>query len=120
MKGFQGFALGWTSHHIGVPFHIFETSRKIKPLGAGINLQPSAVRELIDLGLHQVLMGIGVETRDYRFYTKTGRKSGPNRADATQDTSGHNFLFTAGIFKLHFMKRCWNALDKAAFQQDTD
>lgn len=74
MKGFQGFALGWTSHHIGVPFHIFETSRKIKPLGVGINLQPSAVRELIELGMHQVLMDIGVETKDYGFYTKTGQE----------------------------------------------
>ena len=69
-----GLCLGLTSHHIGVPFHIFETNRKIKPLGVGINLQPSAVRELIELGMHQILMDIGVKTKDYRFYTKTGQE----------------------------------------------
>ena len=70
--GIAGLCLGLTLHQIGVPFHIFETSRKIKPLGVGINLQPSAVRELIALGLQHVLEDIGVETKDYGFYTKTG------------------------------------------------
>ena len=64
-----GLCLGLALHQIGVTFHIFETSREIKPLGIGINLQPSAVRKLIDPGLHQVLMDIGVETKDYGFYT---------------------------------------------------
>mgnify|MGYP001463369820 CR=1 FL=1 len=58
--GIADLCLGLTLHQIGVPFHIFETSREIKPLGVDINLQPSAVRELIDLGLHQVLMDIGI------------------------------------------------------------
>ena len=70
--GIAGLCLGLTLHQISVPFHIFETSRKIKPLGVGINLQPSAVRELIALGLQHVLEDIGVETKDYGFYTKTG------------------------------------------------
>ena len=69
--GIAGLCLGLTLHQVGVHFHIFETSREIKPLGVDIDLQPSAVRELIDLGLHQVLMDIGVETKDYGFYTKT-------------------------------------------------
>ena len=59
-----GLCLGLTLQQIGVPFHIFETSRETKPLGVGINLQPPATRELIDLGLHQLLMDIGVETKD--------------------------------------------------------
>ena len=67
-----------------------------------------------------MLTDISVEAKDKVFYTKIGRKSGPKRADARQDTSSHNFKFVADIFKSHFMKRCWNALDKAAFQQDTD
>ena len=42
------------------------------PLGVGINLQPSAVRELFALGLEARLGEIGVPTRDYGFYTKKG------------------------------------------------
>ena len=73
-RGIAGRCVGLTLHQIGVHFHIFETSREIKPLGVDIDLQPSAVRELINLGLHQVLMDIGVETKDYGFYTKPGQE----------------------------------------------
>jgi 5-methylphenazine-1-carboxylate 1-monooxygenase len=70
--GIAGMALGLTCHQIGIPFRIFESNEELKPLGVGINLQPSAVRELYDLGLEHLLSGIGVKTRDYGMYTKTG------------------------------------------------
>ena len=44
--GIAGLALGLTCHQIGAPFKIFESVDEVKPLGVGINLQPSAVREL--------------------------------------------------------------------------
>lgn len=61
-----------TCYQIGLPFKVFEQVREIKPLGVGINLQPVAVRELFDLGLETELDEIGVRTRDYGMYTKTG------------------------------------------------
>lgn len=70
--GVAGLTLGLTCHQIGVPFRIFEVSAEIKPLGVGINLQPTAVRELMDLGLGDALEGIGVRTRDYGLYSKRG------------------------------------------------
>ncbi len=70
--GIAGLALGLTCHQIGAPFRIFESVDEVKPLGVGINLQPSAVRELFDLGLEPHLGDIGVRTRDYGMYTKTG------------------------------------------------
>ena len=70
--GIAGMALGLTCHQIGAPFRIFESATEIKPLGVGINLQPSAVRELFDLGLEDGLDGIGTRTRDYGMYSKTG------------------------------------------------
>jgi len=70
--GIAGLTMGLALHHIGVPFHIFETVRVPKPLGVGINLQPPAVRELFALGLEDLLGTIGVATRDYGFYTRTG------------------------------------------------
>jgi 2-polyprenyl-6-methoxyphenol hydroxylase-like FAD-dependent oxidoreductase len=70
--GIAGLTLGLTLHQIGAPFRIFEAVRDLRPLGVGINLQPNAVRELIDLGLGADLDRIGVRTRQYGFYTKTG------------------------------------------------
>jgi 2-polyprenyl-6-methoxyphenol hydroxylase-like FAD-dependent oxidoreductase len=70
--GIAGLALGLTCHQIGVPFKVFEAVREIKPLGVGINLQPTAVRELFDLGFEYLLPTIGVKTRDYGMYSKKG------------------------------------------------
>ena len=70
--GIAGLTLGLTLHQIGVPFHIFEAAREIRPMGVGINLQPNAVRELLDLGLEDELDAIGVKTRQYGFYSKHG------------------------------------------------
>ena len=70
--GIAGLTLGLTLNQIGVPFQIFEATRDPKPLGVGINLQPPAIRELYALGLAPMLDQIGVQTRDYGFYTKTG------------------------------------------------
>ncbi|KUJ76472.1 hypothetical protein AVO45_11815 [Ruegeria marisrubri] len=71
--GIAGLSLGLTLHQIGVPFRIYEAVREIKPLGVGINLQPNAVRELLDLGLGEELDEIGVKTRQYGFYSKLGK-----------------------------------------------
>jgi 2-polyprenyl-6-methoxyphenol hydroxylase-like FAD-dependent oxidoreductase len=71
--GIAGLSLGLTLHQIGVPFHIYEAAAEIRPMGVGINLQPNAVRELLDLGLEKELDAIGVKTRQYGFYSKHGK-----------------------------------------------
>ncbi|WP_425044478.1 flavin-dependent oxidoreductase [Primorskyibacter sp. S87] len=71
--GIAGLSLGLTLHQIGVPFRIFESTQEIRPMGVGINLQPNAVRELLDLGLADELDRIGVKTRQYGFYSKLGK-----------------------------------------------
>lgn len=70
--GIAGLAMGLTCHQIGVPFKIFESVPVIKPMGVGINLQPTAVRELFDLGLEKSLSSIGIRTQDYSMYSKKG------------------------------------------------
>ncbi|MBY6135829.1 flavin-dependent oxidoreductase [Nocardioides marinus] len=70
--GIAGLSLGLTLHQIGVPFHIYESAAELRPMGVGINLQPNAVRELLDLGLGEELEAIGVQTRQLGFYSKLG------------------------------------------------
>ena len=70
--GIGGLSLALTCHQIGVPFRIFESASEIRPLGVGINIQPNAVRELIDLGLEGDLPNIGVKTQEFGLFTKHG------------------------------------------------
>lgn len=70
--GIAGLSLALTCHQIGVPVRVFEQVSELKPLGVGINLQPNAIRELFDLGFERELESIGVQTRDYGFYSKHG------------------------------------------------
>ncbi|MEM9968276.1 MAG: flavin-dependent oxidoreductase [Pseudomonadota bacterium] len=70
--GIAGLIMGLTLHQLGIPFHLYERVKTAKPLGVGVNLQPTAVRELFSLGLAKTLAKIGVETRDYGFYTRSG------------------------------------------------
>lgn len=62
--GIAGLTMGLTLHQIGVPFHIFESVEIPKPLGVGINLQPTAVRELMELDLGSMLDRVGIRTQD--------------------------------------------------------
>jgi 2-polyprenyl-6-methoxyphenol hydroxylase-like FAD-dependent oxidoreductase len=60
--GIAGLSLGLTCHQLGLPFKIFEKAQRIKPLGVGINIQPTATRELVALNLLEGLESIGVKT----------------------------------------------------------
>lgn len=71
--GIAGLSLGLTLHQIGVPFHIYESTSALRPLGVGINLQPNAVRELFDLDLEADLEEVGIRTRQLGFYSKLGK-----------------------------------------------
>lgn len=72
--GIAGLTLGLTLHQIGVPFRIYEKTARFSPLGVGINLQPNAVRELYDLDLQPMLDRVGIRTREYGFFSKSGRE----------------------------------------------
>ena len=71
--GIAGLSLGLTCHQLGLPFKIFEKAQRIKPLGVGINIQPTATRELVALNLLEGLESIGVKTRELSFFTKTAQ-----------------------------------------------
>ena len=73
--GIGGLTLGLTLHQIGVPFVVLETSRNMRPLGVGINIQPNAVRELFDLGITaESLNNIGVPAKEWALVGLNGRE----------------------------------------------
>ena len=73
--GIGGLALGLTLHQIGVPFVVLESSREMRALGVGINVQPNAVRELFDLGLNaSVLDTVGVSAEEWALVGLNGRE----------------------------------------------
>jgi 2-polyprenyl-6-methoxyphenol hydroxylase-like FAD-dependent oxidoreductase len=51
---------------------IFEASRELKAIGSGINLQPSAVLVLRNLGLLPALEATGIKTEELRYYNRFG------------------------------------------------
>lgn len=71
--GIAGLTFALTCHQIGVTVKLFEQVDEIRPLGVGINLQPHAIRELVELGLGSELEALGVRTREVAYYSKHGR-----------------------------------------------
>src|SRR5712664_4100854 len=71
--GIGGLTLALSLHQIGVPARVFESVPELRPLGVGINVLPHAVRELIELGLHDKLDAAAVRTRELAYFSKHGK-----------------------------------------------
>lgn len=67
-----GLTAGLFLHRIGWEIEIFESVKKLEPLGVGINLLPHGTRELLVLGLADELAATGIETRALEYRTKYG------------------------------------------------
>lgn len=70
--GIAGLTMALTCHQIGAPAIVLESVRELAPLGVGINLQPNAVRELLDLGLGDRLDDIGIEATEWALVGRGG------------------------------------------------
>jgi 5-methylphenazine-1-carboxylate 1-monooxygenase len=71
--GMGGLSAALSLHAAGIETQVYEAVADIKALGVGINLQPNAVRELIELGLGEVLATTGIETAELGYYNKHGQ-----------------------------------------------
>ena len=60
-------------HQAGIEAKVFESIKTIGAAGAGINLQPNAVRELDEMGLGGALAATGVATQQWSCYNKHGQ-----------------------------------------------
>ena len=73
--GLGGLTMALTLHQIGVSCLVVEASKKMQPLGVGINIQPNAVRELYDLGFtERDLDRIGVSAREWALLGLNGKE----------------------------------------------
>jgi 2-polyprenyl-6-methoxyphenol hydroxylase-like FAD-dependent oxidoreductase len=71
--GIGGLVLALQLHFDGYTnISIFDSSRELKAIGAGINLQPSAILVLRNLGLLPALEATGIKTSELRYYNKYG------------------------------------------------
>lgn len=71
--GIGGLTTALSLHAAGIECEVFEAAPRVDPLGQGINLQPNAVRELIDLGLGPELHETAIETANLAYYNKFGQ-----------------------------------------------
>ncbi|KXX79362.1 3-hydroxybenzoate 6-hydroxylase [Madurella mycetomatis] len=71
--GIGGLSTALALHAAGFSdIHVFEASATLTTLGVGINLQPSAVLILRNLGLLPALRDMAIETRELNFYSRHG------------------------------------------------
>jgi 5-methylphenazine-1-carboxylate 1-monooxygenase len=73
--GIGGLTLALALQHVKYPAEItiYEAVPEIKPVGAGINLGPHAMKELSALGLEAELSARGCLPQDYAFFTRLGQ-----------------------------------------------
>jgi 2-polyprenyl-6-methoxyphenol hydroxylase-like FAD-dependent oxidoreductase len=71
--GIGGLTLALCLHRAGIPCRVYEAVPEIKPLGAGVNLLPHAVRVLDGLGLMDRLAATAVTTKESIFFNKFGQ-----------------------------------------------
>jgi 2-polyprenyl-6-methoxyphenol hydroxylase-like FAD-dependent oxidoreductase len=71
--GIGGLSLALSLHQAGIAVRVYEAVRDPAPLGVGINLQPTAVRELTELGFGDALAETGVATKRLNLCNKFGQ-----------------------------------------------
>lgn len=71
--GVGGLATALQLHAYGFTnIHVFEAASRLRTLGVGINVQPSAVLILRNLGLLEALDKTGIRTKDLNYYNRFG------------------------------------------------
>jgi len=71
--GIAGLTLALSLDQAGIASRVYEAVADPAPLGVGINLQPTAVRELTELGLASQLERTGIATRSLAYFNKLGQ-----------------------------------------------
>jgi len=71
--GIAGLTMALSLDQAGIASRVYEAVADPAPLGVGINLQPTAVRELTELGLADALARTGIATQALAYFNKHGQ-----------------------------------------------
>ncbi len=71
--GIGGLSTALALHAAGIDVRVYESVPALAAVGVGINIQPHAVRELIELGLGDTLARNAVATAELAYYSKHGQ-----------------------------------------------
>jgi 2-polyprenyl-6-methoxyphenol hydroxylase-like FAD-dependent oxidoreductase len=71
--GIGGLAAALSLHAAGIEVSVFEAAPRVEALGLGINLQPTAVRELAELGLLDQLAEVAAPIEALGFFNRHGQ-----------------------------------------------
>src|SRR6202040_304224 len=71
--GIAGLPMALSLDQAGMAARVYEAVEEPAPLGVGINIQPTAVRELTELGLGPELERCAIATRELRYFNKLGQ-----------------------------------------------
>lgn len=72
--GIGGLVAALALHRAGLDVEVFEATREVRALGVGINLQPSSVLVLRQLGLQPALGESGIETAELIYVNRFGQR----------------------------------------------
>ena len=71
--GVGGLTLALLLHRRGIACRIYEQAPEIREIGAGINVLPHAIRELVDLGLLPALDAAAIRTSELYYMNRVGQ-----------------------------------------------
>jgi 2-polyprenyl-6-methoxyphenol hydroxylase-like FAD-dependent oxidoreductase len=72
--GIGGLTAALSVHAAGIGATVIESVRDVRPLGVGINLQPHAVRELVELGMGDELAATAIPTAEHVYVDQRGTR----------------------------------------------
>ena len=72
--GIGGLTMALSLHAAGIDVLVIDAAITLRPLGAGINLMPHAVRELTELGLGDELAATGIPTFEHVHFDRHGNR----------------------------------------------
>jgi 2-polyprenyl-6-methoxyphenol hydroxylase-like FAD-dependent oxidoreductase len=71
--GIGGLTTALYLHKSGIRSEIYEAASELKELGVGLNLFPHAMQRLDELGLGPALAAVGIEPRQFCFFSRLGQ-----------------------------------------------
>jgi 5-methylphenazine-1-carboxylate 1-monooxygenase len=114
--GIGGTALALMLHKRGFKPILFESAAVVKPLGVGINVQPSAIVELAQVGLLDELRATGIETSQVAYYSRLGQQVWAEPRGLAAGYLVPQFSIHRGELQMLLLETAMKRLDPGAVQ----